>query len=74
MIKVGYKALVEAAEARIRTISATEAIDRLGADDSIFVALRDVSELKRQRGVPGAFHCPRGLPELWIDEVVQSKK
>jgi len=65
--KVGYKALVEAAEARIRTISAAEAIDRLGADDVVFVDLRDVRELKREGGIPGAFHCPRGLLEFWID-------
>jgi rhodanese-related sulfurtransferase len=67
MSKVGYKALVEAAEARIRTISAEEAIDKQGADDVVFVDLRDVRELKREGGIPGAFHCPRGLLEFWID-------
>ena len=68
MSKVGYKALVEAAEARIRTISAMEAIDKLGAEDTVFVDLRDVRELKREGGIPGAFHCPRGLLEFWIDQ------
>ena len=67
MSKVGYKDLVEAAEARIRTISAAEAIDKLSADDVVFVDLRDVRELKREGGIPGAFHCPRGLLEFWID-------
>ena len=67
MSKVGYKALVEAAEARIRTISAAEAIDKMGAEDVVFVDLRDVRELKREGGIPGAFHCPRGLLEFWID-------
>jgi rhodanese-related sulfurtransferase len=65
--KLGYKDLVEAAEARIRTIPAVEAIDRLGSDDVVFVDLRDVRELKREGGIPGAFHCPRGLLEFWID-------
>ena len=64
---IGYKALVDSAEARIRTISVEEAIDRLGADDAVFVDLRDVRELKREGGIPGAFHCPRGLLEFWID-------
>ena len=64
---IGYKALVDSAEARIRTISVEEAIDRLGADDVVFVDLRDVRELKREGGIPGAFHCPRGLLEFWID-------
>jgi len=67
MSKVGYKELVAAAEARIRIISADEAIGRLGSDDAVFVDLRDVRELKREGGIPGAFHCPRGLLEFWID-------
>ena len=67
MSKVGYRELVEAAEARIRTISAEEALDKQGEDGVVFVDLRDVRELKREGGIPGAFHCPRGLLEFWID-------
>ena len=67
MSKVGYKALVEAAEARIQIISAAYAIDKLGTEDVVFVDLRDIRELKREGGIPGAFHCPRGLLEFWID-------
>ena len=67
MGKLGYKALVEAAEARIQIISAADAIDKLGTEDVVFVDLRDVRELKREGGIPGAFHCPRGLLEFWID-------
>ena len=67
MSKLGYKELVAAAELRIKTISASEAIERLGSDDTVFVDLRDVRELKREGGIPGAFHCPRGLLEFWID-------
>jgi rhodanese-related sulfurtransferase len=64
---LGYKALVEAAEAKIRTISATDAVKLLGSDEVVFVDLRDVRELQREGGIPGAFHCPRGLLEFWID-------
>ena len=67
MSKIGYKELVAAAEARIRIISAEEAVGKLGLDDAVFVDLRDVRELKREGGIPGAFHCPRGLLEFWID-------
>ena len=67
MDKIGYKALVAAAEARIRTISVAEAIDKLGSDNVVFVDLRDVRELKRDGGIRGALHCPRGLLEFWID-------
>jgi len=67
MNKVGYKELVKAAEARIKSVSAAEAMGMLGSDDVVFVDLRDVRELKREGGIPGAFHCPRGLLEFWID-------
>ena len=67
MSKVGYKELVEAAEKRIRIIPAEDAVGMLGSDDVVFVDLRDVRELKREGGIPGAFHCPRGLLEFWID-------
>ena len=67
MSKVGYKELVKAAEAKIKIISAADAVDKLGSEDVVFVDLRDVRELKREGGIPGAFHCPRGLLEFWID-------
>ena len=67
MNKIGYKDLVAASEARIRIISAEVALEKLGLDDVVFVDLRDVRELKREGGIPGAFHCPRGLLEFWID-------
>ena len=67
MNKIGYKELVAAAEARIRIISAAEAIEKQDSDDVVFVDLRDVRELQREGGIPGAFHCPRGLLEFWID-------
>ena len=38
-----------------------------GRDDVVFVDLRDPRELEREGRVPGAFHCPRGMLEFWID-------
>jgi len=67
MGKIGYKALVKDAESRIKIISAAEALEKLGSPDAVFVDLRDVRELRREGGIPGAFHCPRGLLEFWID-------
>jgi rhodanese-related sulfurtransferase len=64
---IGYKDLVEDAEKRIETISAEAALSRSGADDVVFVDLRDVRELEREGKIPGAFHCPRGMLEFWID-------
>ncbi len=65
--KIGYKALVADAEKRIESISAEEAITSANSPDVVFVDLRDVRELKREGKIPGAFHCPRGLLEFWID-------
>ena len=31
------------------------------------VDLRDPRELEREGRMPGAFHCPRGMLEFWID-------
>jgi rhodanese-related sulfurtransferase len=59
--------LVEAAERAIVTLSASEAIALHGRDDVVFVDLRDIRELNREGRVPGAFHCPRGMLEFWID-------
>jgi len=64
---IGYKQLVADAEQRIKSISASEAITEATSPDVVFVDLRDVRELKREGKIPGAFHCPRGLLEFWID-------
>ena len=66
-ISTGYKALVEAAEREIETLPAAAAIKLAGRDDTVLVDLRDIRELQREGRVPGAFHCPRGLLEFWID-------
>ena len=66
-ITTGYKALVEAAERDIETLPAEAAIKLAGRDDAVLVDLRDIRELQREGRVPGAFHCPRGMLEFWID-------
>ncbi|HEY7251334.1 MAG TPA: rhodanese-like domain-containing protein [Methylomirabilota bacterium] len=63
----GFRQMVDEAKARITTISIEDAKGRLGRDDVVFVDLRDVRELEREGMVPGAFHCPRGMLEFWID-------
>jgi len=60
-------ALVAAAECEIETLSVGDALALHGADDVVFVDLRDIRELDRDGRVPGAFHCPRGMLEFWID-------
>jgi rhodanese-related sulfurtransferase len=66
-ITTHVRALVEAAEREIETMPVQEAIKLHGRDDTVFVDLRDIRELAREGRVPGAFHCPRGMLEFWID-------
>ena len=66
-LRKGFRQLVDEAKARITTISLDEARARHGREEVVFVDLRDVRELEREGMIPGAFHCPRGMLEFWID-------
>jgi rhodanese-related sulfurtransferase len=66
-ISKGYKALLAEANAMVETIPAEDAKALAGRDDVVLVDLRDPRELEREGKVPGAFHCPRGMLEFWID-------
>lgn len=61
------KDMVAEANEKITCIPAEEAKSMLGRDDVQFVDLRDVRELQREGMIPGAFHCPRGMLEFWVD-------
>ncbi|MBS0240743.1 MAG: rhodanese-like domain-containing protein [Proteobacteria bacterium] len=63
----GYKAMMEAAKSSIEELEPADAVKLAGRDDVVLVDLRDPRELERDGHVPGAFHCPRGMLEFWID-------
>ena len=64
----GFQEMVDEAKSRITTLSLDEARARHGKEGVVFVDLRDVRELERDGIIPGAFHCPRGMLEFWIDQ------
>jgi rhodanese-related sulfurtransferase len=66
-IKKGYKALLAEADTVVPALEVEEARSLLGKEDVVFVDLRDPRELEREGRMPGAFHCPRGMLEFWID-------
>jgi rhodanese-related sulfurtransferase len=66
-ITKGYKQLLDEANAVIAALDAREAVSKLGDENVVFVDLRDPRELAREGKIPGAFHCPRGMLEFWID-------
>lgn len=63
----GIQQLLAEANAVIETVPAAVAVTKLGDGDHVFVDLRDPRELTREGKIPGAFHCPRGMLEFWLD-------
>ena len=61
------KEMVSKANEEVRTISTLDALKLIDSDEHVIVDLRDIRELKRTGKIPGAFSCPRGMLEFWID-------
>jgi rhodanese-related sulfurtransferase len=66
-MRKGYKALLAEADAVIETVPVAQALELHGDPGVVFVDLRDPREIQREGRVPGAFSCPRGMLEFWID-------
>lgn len=66
-LKRGYRQLVDEANAEVTTVAVADAMTMHGSADVLFVDLRDPRELERDGKIEGAFHCPRGMLEFWID-------
>ena len=66
-LKRGFRQLVAEATAEIETVPVEDAKALIGQDGVVFVDLRDPRELEREGKIPGAFHCPRGMLEFWVD-------
>jgi rhodanese-related sulfurtransferase len=66
-ITTGFRSLLAAAEQEVEAIPAAEAVKLHGRDDVVFIDVRDIRELNRDGRIPGAFHCPRGMLEFWVD-------
>ncbi len=63
----GYKIMLAEADSAVETLDPTAVKALIGRDDTVLVDLRDPRELEREGRMPGAFHCPRGMLEFWID-------
>ena len=73
-ITLGVRAMLDAADREVETIPTQQAVTLHGRDDIVLVDIRDIRELNREGRVPGAFHCPRGMLEFWIDPESQYHK
>lgn len=67
MITKGVERLCAEAEREIETWTVADALPRLDDGEVVFVDIRDVRELWREGGIPGAVHAPRGMLEFWVD-------
>ncbi|MGE3064644.1 MAG: rhodanese-like domain-containing protein [Hyphomicrobiaceae bacterium] len=66
-ITLSSKSMVDAAKREIEEITAADAVKLAARPEVQLVDIRDPRELERDGRVPGAFHCPRGMLEFWID-------
>ena len=65
-MKIGIKELIAQASAEIVTLTPTE-VSTLPPENVQIIDLRDRRELEREGRIIGAFNCPRGMLEFWID-------
>ncbi|MDE4174946.1 rhodanese-like domain-containing protein [Phaeobacter sp. PT47_59] len=65
--KKSFKVLVAESNAVVQHVDIEEAQALLSQSHTQFVDLRDIRELYRTGVIPGAFSCPRGMLEFWID-------
>lgn len=63
----GIKALIAEAKNEITEYTIEEVREKARQDDVVLVDIRDPRELARDGKIEGAFHCPRGMLEFWID-------
>ncbi|MGB5865536.1 MAG: rhodanese-like domain-containing protein [Sulfitobacter sp.] len=66
-LKISAAQMVAAARTRIEEIETPDAIAMVDNSAVQIVDLRDPRERERMGAIPGAFHCPRGMLEFWID-------
>jgi len=63
----GIRAMLSEARAAVTEVDAKQAIGLAGDDGHVLVDLREGREIERDGKIPGAFSCPRGMLEFWID-------
>ncbi|UWQ52815.1 rhodanese-like domain-containing protein [Leisingera caerulea] len=66
-ITKGVKALLSEANSLVETMPVEDAKQKVLDENYVFIDLRDIRELQRTGMIPGAFSCPRGMLEFWID-------
>ena len=66
-ISKGIKDLLSDANQIVTTVSFEKCKTLQKNKNFVFVDLRDYREILKEGKIPGAFSCPRGMLEFWID-------
>ena len=66
-LTISSSQLVQQAKARIKEISARDALGLFDRADVVIVDIRDIRERQREGYIPGSIHAPRGMIEFWVD-------
>lgn len=74
MTTKSVKDLVAEASRAVETLSAEEALARLGQPDTVLVDVRDGEELAKTGKIAGAVHVPRGFLEFQADPASPTHK
>jgi len=66
-LKLTAAEMVRFARSRIEEIETKDAIAMVDDPNVVIVDIRDPRERERTGVIPGAFSCPRGMVEFWVD-------
>ena len=66
-LKTSAAAMVAAARERITEYDTADLVKMLDDPNVVIVDIRDPRERERTGVIPGAFSCPRGMVEFWVD-------
>ena len=66
-LKTPVKDMVVAAKARIKEMTAKQALGLINDKDALIVDIRDIRERHKLGYIPGSYHAPRGMLEFWVD-------
>ena len=66
-MKVGYKALIEAAEKEIESLTVADGRRCSARTTSSTSTFATCGSSNARASIPGAFHAPRGMLEFWVD-------
>ena len=73
-LTISSSQLVQQAKARIKEITALDALGLFDHADVVIVDIRDIRERQREGYIPGSIHAPRGMIEFLQIQIAPTSK